>query len=134
MVCRHCYAFIKDTKVDWWLANKKCFSISSLHFCLSFVFGFIRMRNWEFWNFRILCIRNQSNAFKQDTYLQPIKPTSNILTLHCVFLISLHKKSTPSHMIDYFAMPYHSSISAYGVHQLSVIQNTENSKFIYRHL
>ena len=30
---------------------------SSLHFCLSFGFVFIRMRSWESWNFRILCIK-----------------------------------------------------------------------------
>ena len=40
--------------------QQKChFSTVSLHFFLPFGFVFIRMRSWESWNFRILCIKKQ---------------------------------------------------------------------------
>ena len=38
---------LSGIKVGWWLANKKFFVVflTSLHFCLSFGFVFIRMRS-----------------------------------------------------------------------------------------
>ena len=54
-----------STRVAWWLINKNViFLLSLLHFCLPFGFVFIRMRSWESWNFRILCIKKQRFAHR----------------------------------------------------------------------
>ena len=57
-----------STRVDWWLINKNVifrhFSLSPLHFCQPIGFVFIRMRNWESRNSRILCIKKSRFAHR----------------------------------------------------------------------
>ena len=48
--------------------QKKChFSAVSLHSCLPFGFVIIRMRSWESWNSRIMCIKKQRFAHRPQT-------------------------------------------------------------------
>ena len=54
--------YFSCTRVDWWLISN--IFLSSLHFCLSFGFVFIRLRSWESWNFRIMCIKRHKFAHR----------------------------------------------------------------------
>ena len=90
------------------------------HFCLTFGFVFIRMRCWESWNFRILCIQKaevcaqtiiQNSVYQKSRGLRTECRISkgSVVLLHRQGFCSLHKKEkkkVKSIPMEFFTMTY----------------------------